>query len=81
MKDLSCGLSLRSSLVNAITCQSLAWGHAIPLQSNFRMTHLAASCAAPKIIHDYFFEIVVPEYFNRGSSQNFAWIPAKSMRE
>lgn len=45
------------------------------------MTYPAASCAAPKIIHNYFFEIVVPEYFNRGSSQNFAWIPAKSMRE
>jgi hypothetical protein len=26
-------------------------------------------------------ELVTPERFNRGSSLNFAWIPAKSMRE
>jgi hypothetical protein len=26
-------------------------------------------------------EFVTPECFNRGSSPNFAWIPAKNMRE
>jgi hypothetical protein len=26
-------------------------------------------------------EFVTPERFNRGSSPNFAWIPAKNMRE
>ena len=28
-----------------------------------------------------FLKVVTPECFNRGSSQNFAWIPAKNMRE
>jgi hypothetical protein len=34
-----------------------------------------------KIILNYFFEVVTSECFSRGASWNFAWIPAKSMRE
>jgi hypothetical protein len=30
---------------------------------------------------DDILQAVTPECFNRGSSQKFAWIPAKSMRE
>jgi hypothetical protein len=34
-----------------------------------------------KISMRIFSKVVIPECFNRGSSQNFAWIPAKNMRE
>jgi hypothetical protein len=45
------------------------------------MNYPAASCGVSKELYDIFPNLVTPECFYRGSSQNFAWIPAKSMRE
>jgi hypothetical protein len=42
------------------------------------MNHFFENCGGGR---DATSKTVTPECFNRGSSPNFAWIPAKSMRE
>ena len=39
------------------------------------------SCGVSRGPRMTFPQVVTPECFNRGSSPNFAWIPAKGMRE
>jgi hypothetical protein len=46
-----------------------------------RMNYPAASCGASEFGRQDLFFCVTPESFYRGSSLNFAWIPAKGMRE
>jgi hypothetical protein len=46
-----------------------------------QMNHPAASRAVSGGPRMTFPQVVTPEWFNRGASPKFAWIPAKSMRE
>jgi len=46
-----------------------------------KMNHAAASCGVSSGPRMTFPQVVTPKCFNRGSSPQFAWIPAKSMRE
>ena len=42
---------------------------------------LSFRCEPPIAFYAMAFQVVTPERFNRWSSPEFLWIPAKSMRE
>jgi hypothetical protein len=52
-------------------------------RARFRVCHwnYQREAAGTRAIESRFYLCVTPECFNRGSSSELAWIPAKSMRE
>ena len=72
--DYTTGDGNENSGLEASRCGNL-------IRSRRRINHPAASCGLSRGPQVTFPRLVTLECFNRGSSPNFAWIPAKNMRE